>query len=45
MLYKRLSKSIIIGTIIILLSAFAAGTMAGVMWSYMKQPQVEDMRR
>lgn len=45
MIYKRLSKLIVIGTIIILLSAFAAGTMAGAMWFYMKQHQVEEMRR
>jgi hypothetical protein len=45
MIYRRLSKLIFIGTIAILLSAFAAGTMAGAMWSYMKQHQVEEMRR
>jgi len=44
-IYRRLSKLIIIRTIVILLSAFATGTMAGAMWFYMKQHQVEEMRR
>ncbi len=44
-IYNRLSKLIIIGTIVILLCAFAAGTMAGAMWIQMKQHQTEETRR
>ncbi len=45
-IYRRLSKLIVIGTIVILLSAFVAGAMAGARtWSYLKQQQAEEMQR
>lgn len=44
-IYKRLSKLILIGTIVILLSAFAMGSVAGAMWTIMKQHQAEETRR
>ncbi len=44
-IYKRLSKLIVIGTIVILLCAFAAGTMAGAMWIQMRRHQAEETRR
>jgi uncharacterized membrane protein len=43
--YRRLSRLIIIGAIVILLSALAAGSMAGAMWSYIKQHQAEETSR
>jgi flagellar basal body-associated protein FliL len=45
MIYKRLSKLIVIGTIGILLCAFVAGTLASAMWSSMGQHQAEETRR
>jgi hypothetical protein len=44
-IYKRLSKLIVIGTIVILLCAFAIGSVAGAMWTIMKQHQAEETRR
>ena len=44
-IYKRLSKLIVIGTIVILLCAFAIGSVAGAMWTIMKQNQAEETRR
>jgi hypothetical protein len=38
-IYRRLSKLIVIGTVLILLTAFAAGTMTGSMWIAMRQGQ------
>lgn len=38
-IYGRLSKLIVIGTVLILLTAFAAGTMTGSMWVAMRQGQ------
>jgi len=44
-IYKRLSKVIVIGTIVILLCAFAMGSVAGALWTMMKQHQAEETRR
>ena len=44
-IYKRLSKLIVIGTIVILLCAFAIGSVAGAMWIIMKQHQAEETKR
>jgi hypothetical protein len=43
-IYKRLSKLMVIGTIVILLCAFAMGSVAGALWAMMK-PQAEETRR
>lgn len=43
-IYKRLSKLMVIGTIVILLSSFAIGSVAGALWTMMK-PQAEETRR
>jgi hypothetical protein len=42
MIYKRLSKLIVIGTIVILLAAFIAGTMAGLMTARYRQLQEKE---
>ena len=44
-IYKRLSKLVVIGTIVILLRAFAIGSVAGAMWTIVKQYQAEETRR
>jgi predicted phage tail protein len=44
-IYKRLSKLIIIGTIVILLCAFAMGSVAGAMWTLMREHQAEETSR
>jgi flagellar basal body-associated protein FliL len=44
-IYKRLSKLIVIGTIVILLSAFALGSVAGALWTIMNQHQAEETGR
>jgi uncharacterized membrane protein len=44
-IYRRLSRLIIIGTIVILMSALATGTMAGAMWSYIKDHEAQATRR
>jgi hypothetical protein len=44
-IYKRLSKLIVIGTIVTLLCAFAIGSVAGALWTTMKQHQAEETRR
>jgi hypothetical protein len=43
-IYKRLSKLMVIGTIVILLCSFAMGSVAGALWTMMK-PQAEETRR
>lgn len=45
MIYRRLSKLIVIGTVVILLCALAAGTMAGAMWSYLKEREALEKSR
>ena len=44
-IYKRLSKLIIIGTIMILLCAFAAGTVASALWTQLRLEQATKTRR
>jgi hypothetical protein len=43
--YKRLTKLVIIGTIVIFICALMMGTMAGLTWLQMKQQQKEESSR
>lgn len=45
MIYRRLSRLIFIGAMVILMCAFAAGTMVGAMWSYMREHKAQATSR
>ncbi len=45
MIYRRLSRLIVIGAIVILMCTFAAGTMAGAMWSYIREHEAQATSR
>jgi hypothetical protein len=45
LIYRKLMRLTVAGTIVLLLCAFAAGTAASAMWFVMRQEQTREMRR